>query len=70
VGTIRGKGGDERKEDDKWEPYEEEEGDEGKEDDNVEPYEKHITSDIKQGLGYKRARKYPVTRRNDFLWEI
>jgi len=49
---------------------EEKEGDEGKEDDNVEPYEQHITSDIKQGLGYKRARKYPVTRGNDFLWEI
>jgi hypothetical protein len=64
------KQGDEGKEDDKLEPYDEKEGDEGKEDENVEPYEQHITLDIKQGLGYKRARKYPVTRGNDFLWEI
>ena len=52
------------------EPYEENEGDEGKEDENVEPYEQHITTDIKQGLGFKRVRKYPVTRGNNFLWEI
>ena len=64
------KEGDEGKEDNKVETYEENEGDEGKEDENVEPYEQHITTDIKQGLGYKRVRKYPITRGNDFLWEI
>jgi len=44
--------------------------DEGKKVDNVEPYEQHFLTGIKQGLGHKRVRKYPVTRGNDFLWEI
>ena len=44
--------------------------DEEDEDNKVEPYEQHITTDTKQGLGYKRVRKYPVTRGKDFLWEI
>jgi len=46
------------------------EDDEGKKVDNVEPYEQHFLTGIKQGLGHKRVRKYPVTRGNDFLWEI
>ena len=44
--------------------------DEGKKVDNVEPYEQHFLTGIKQGLGHKPVRKYPVTRGNNFLWEI
>ena len=39
------------------ESYEEKEGDEEEEDDKVEPYEQRITTDTKQGLGYKCVRK-------------
>ena len=40
------------------ESYEEKEGDEEEEDDKVEPHEQRITTDTKQGLGYKHVRKF------------
>ena len=63
------KEGDEGKEDDNMENGRKED-DEGKKVDNVEPYEQHFLTGIKQGLGHKPVRKYPVTRGNNFLWEI
>ena len=61
---------DEGKGSDNVNSYEEKEGEEEGNEDMVEPHEHHITTDTKQGLGYKRVRKYPITRGKDFLWEI
>ena len=63
------KEGDEGKEDDNMENGKKED-DDGKKVYNVEPYEQHFLTGIKQGLGHKPVRKYPVTRGNNFLWEI